>query len=136
MRAILVLCALAAPLRADTPKQPPPPTPSPALEGCPTRGAITLNTQLAADLQTTYELGKLRVCVRRADYPLMKRGGHSLFSCFSVGFGKDQEQFCGEGSTFADFHGYRIQVSLRKPRYTESCDVWLQIENAPKPDSV
>jgi hypothetical protein len=134
MRGLLLLCVLAGPVRADTPKQPPP-APSPALDGCPTRDTITLNTKLAADLKTTYELGQLRVCVTRADYPLMKRGGHALFSCFTAAVGKDKDSFCGENSIFADFHGYRIRVSLRKPNYTDSCDVWVQVENAPKPGS-
>jgi hypothetical protein len=134
MRALLVLCLLAAPARADAPK-PPPPTPSPVLDGCPARDTITLNTKLAADLKTTYELGQLRVCVTRADYPLMKRGGHALFSCFTAAVGNDKHSFCGENNTFADFGGYRIHVSLRKPNYTDSCDVWLRVENAPKPGS-
>lgn len=132
--AIFVLCALAASARADTPKRPP--AAAPTLAGCPARGSIASNTQLAADLKTTYELGNLRVCVESAMYPLMKRGGHSLYSCFSVAFGKDENRFCGEGNLFADFHGHRIHVSLRKPRFTASCDVWLQIEPAPAPKSV
>ena len=104
------------------------------LEGCVARRPITLGTRVAADLKTTYELeDKLRVCVVKATYPYSTGRGHRLSSCFAVAVGNDSKEFCGDGETHVDFHGYRIHVGLRTPRFTSSCDVWLRIEPAPTP---
>ena len=102
------------------------------------RGDITLGSRLAADLRTTYSLAgtDLRVCVERAVYPYSAKRGHRLFSCFTAVSGKHEQRFCGDGEPFADFRGYRISVGLRKPRFTESCDVWLEIEPVPPPRAI
>jgi hypothetical protein len=120
VRSIVVALAAATPAAAD---------PKP-LDNCPTTKSIARGSKTAVDLRTTYVLSTgLRVCVDRANYPYAGPGkGHHLFACVVAAEGKDVERFCGTGNSFANFHGYRIEVSLRKPRFTESSDVWLQID--------
>jgi hypothetical protein len=104
---------------------------APPLEGCDHRDHVALDTKLAADLSTTYDVDgtKLRVCVESAWYPYKPGRGHELWTCFRVALGKDTKRFCSIGGddTFADWKGYRIAVWLRTPRYTEPCDVWLDV---------
>jgi hypothetical protein len=105
------------------------------IEGCAKTASMAFATRVAADLHTTYAVDgtQAHVCVERAEYPLMLHPhAHQLVACFIVAVGKDRDRFCGTAnSMFADFHGYRISVSLRKPRFTSSCDVWLQVDHAP-----
>lgn len=94
-----------------------------------------MGTRIAADLKTTYELDdkRLRICVVKAAYPYAAGRGHRLSSCLVAMVGDDEQRFCGDGDMYADFRGYRIHVALRKPRFTESSDVWLWIDRPPPP---
>ena len=108
-----------------------------AIPECPTKGTIAPATKIAADRKTTYELTgtDLKVCVDRAVYPYYGAGkGHRLLACFTIASGKASTRLCGDGNNvYADFRGYRVHVSLRTPRYTDSCEVSLMVEPAPPP---
>jgi hypothetical protein len=102
------------------------------LDHCDKRDRVALDTRLAADLRTTYDVTGtgLQVCVDKAVYPYAAGRGHKLLACYQVALGADHARFCGEGDSFVVWHGYRITVMLRTPRFTDSCDVWLRVENA------
>lgn len=106
---------------------------APGIEECPTRDTITLGNQTAATLRTTYELANsdLRVCVDKAVYPYSTSKGHRLLACWIMVSGNANKRVCGTNKSYADWRGYRITVWLRKGRYTESSDVWLQIDQTP-----
>lgn len=106
---------------------------TPTLDACDIRGSVALGTRLAADLRTTYTVAgtDLRVCVDKAVYPRAAGHGHRLLACYQVGIGAHTNRFCGTGNSFIVWRGFRITVSLRKPRYTGSSDVWLLVERAP-----
>jgi hypothetical protein len=103
---------------------------APALDGCAKRTPISLGPKVAADRNVTYDLdsGDLRVCVDKAVYPYASGRGHRLLSCVRVGTATKIDRFCGEGSTYTDFGGYRVSVTLRTPRFSGSSEVWLQID--------
>jgi hypothetical protein len=101
------------------------------LAGCPTVTPVALGAKLAANRLETYtaDAGRISVCVDKALYPYKGPGrGHVLVACFSVRSGKHRDRFCGDGETATDFDGYRIHISLRKPRFTESSEVWLEVD--------
>jgi hypothetical protein len=103
---------------------------------CPATESIAMSVRTAAKLHTTYELENttLRVCIDKAVYPYAAGRGHRLLACFTVATGGRNgrsKRVCGEGTTHYDFDGYRIRVSMRTPRFTESSDVWLEIVRPP-----
>jgi hypothetical protein len=103
------------------------------LTDCPTTEPIGLTAKTAATLRTTYELARtdLRVCIDKAVYPYASGRGHRLLACFTVASGGRSTRVCGDGNSYFDWRGYRITVSMRTPRFTESSDVWLQIDRTP-----
>lgn len=110
-----------------------PPAPRP-LADCPGVTSLALGTRVAATRKTTYRLDgtDVRVCVERASYPYRAGRGHQLLACLVVAEGKREERACGTANTiFHDVGAHRITVSLRTPRFTESSEVWLQIDARP-----
>jgi hypothetical protein len=107
---------------------------TPVLPYCDKPGELALQTSLAADLHVTYAVTgtPLRVCVDQAMYPYAAGRGHRFYACYSVGLGSATDRFCGGGNSYADWHGYRITVRLRTPRFTAPCDVWLEVEPTPR----
>jgi hypothetical protein len=107
------------------------------LPDCPATETVALEAKTAANLRTTYTLAgtDLRVCIDKAVYPYRGSGkGHYLLTCYTVasgGRGGGSKRVCGENATYLDWRGYRIQIWLRTPRFTESSDVWLQIVRSP-----
>ena len=94
-----------------------------------------LDTDIAATLGATYSIRgtTLHVCVYRALYPYSARRGHKLLACYAAttGSAKNVKRVCGEERSFFDYRGYRVEVWMRTPRYTEESDVWLRVEKLP-----
>jgi hypothetical protein len=106
------------------------------LAGCPTVTPVALGAKLAANRRETYitDAGRIGVCVDTAAYPYKGPGrGHVLMACFSVRSGNHTDRFCGNGDTATEVDGYRIRISLRTPRFTESSEVWLEIDRIAQP---
>lgn len=112
------------------------PSSPPPVPGCEdgVRGGA-LATDIAAELGVSYAIGgtTLRVCVYRALYPYTSRRGHRLYACYSAVMGSSSNvtRVCGEERSFFEYRGYRIEVWMRTPRYTEESDVWLRVEKMP-----
>jgi hypothetical protein len=106
------------------------------LPDCPGIETVELEAKTAAVLKKTYTLAgtDLRVCIDKAVYPYRSGRGHFLLACYTVASGGRNgasRRVCGENNMHFDWRGYRIQISLRTPRFTESSDVWLQIVRSP-----
>ncbi len=118
------------PTPRPTPKTPKPKAPAKPkpLDGCAKVASIAPDTRIAAERHVTYAIGTLRVCVVKAVYPYRGPGkGHRLLSCYLASDGKRTQRLCGDGNTSTPFGDYRIEVTLRRPHFTDSSEVWLRV---------
>lgn len=104
-----------------------------AIKGCPGVKTAASDKDIAAELGRTYAIKgtDLRVCVYRALYPYSLKKGHELWACYVAARGSKSKDVCGHGDSFLEYEGFRIEVRMRTPRYTEESDVWLRVEKLP-----
>jgi hypothetical protein len=97
------------------------------------KAALPLGEQTQVDNRLVYAVAAspIEICVQRAIYPLMRgdkgHRGHQLWATVVVRTTGDEATFDLGAGKFALFHGYRVDLGLVMPRFSDECDVWVKV---------